>query len=93
MTAFVLKKYKYIIINPPKNCLILYPLEEIKEPHSCLSHLKLVQVLNARGDSEPSESTPNPGNLNPRVWEVWQSSTWKAGKQLVSMEPRKLCIS
>ena len=33
--------------NPPKNCLILSPLEEIKESYSCLSHLKLIQVLNA----------------------------------------------
>lgn len=33
--------------NPPKNCLILCPLEEIKESYSCLSHLKLIQVLDA----------------------------------------------
>ena len=33
---------------------------------------------------------PNPLNLKPRVREVWQSLTWMAGRQLVSMEPPKL---
>lgn len=77
--------------NPPKNCLILYPLEEIKESYSCLSHLKLIQVLNAWVEIQNlQELVPNPMNLKPRVREVWQSLTWMAGRQLVSMEPPKL---
>lgn len=34
-----------------------------------------------------------PLNLKPRVREIWQSLTWMAGGQLVSMEPQKLWIS